>query len=379
MQKRLLFLYLKTGGGHLAPAKAVASWLQANKSNEVETVLVDGFTGVSPLVKRTIEDGYRATQGYARWVYEMLYAVNKLKVVARLTCFMVSRFVVPALEKQILAQNPDKIVVFHFFLIKPVKAILKKHGLNIPVLTVVTDPYTAHPVWYIDKEQNFLVFSESLKKYLVSAQRIDAQRVSVFPFIINEKFTKPLAPEQLQVFRQMIGLRPASKVILVMGGADGIPRGKAILKQFITQQIDAEIVMVCGNNKRLFHQSQQLKERNPLVGIHVFGYVDFVYELLNIADLVITKCGASTFMEVLVAGKVPLINSYLWEQEKGNVEFVTHNGLGFYEKRVSMIPSIANLLITNAQMQEAMRSQIGRMGLSSGTIDVSNYILNFSA
>jgi processive 1,2-diacylglycerol beta-glucosyltransferase/1,2-diacylglycerol 3-beta-galactosyltransferase len=37
--------------------------------------------------------------------------------------------------------------------------------------------------------------------------------------------------------------------------------------------------------------------------------------------LLFSKCGASTFMEILLSKKIPIITDYIWEQEKGNVDY----------------------------------------------------------
>jgi UDP-N-acetylglucosamine:LPS N-acetylglucosamine transferase len=41
---KYLFLYLKTGGGHLAPAKAVAEEIRSRRKSDPEILLVDGLS-----------------------------------------------------------------------------------------------------------------------------------------------------------------------------------------------------------------------------------------------------------------------------------------------------------------------------------------------
>ena len=43
MKEKYLFLYLKTGGGHLATAKAVERFFLKEYPDAVDIVLVDGF------------------------------------------------------------------------------------------------------------------------------------------------------------------------------------------------------------------------------------------------------------------------------------------------------------------------------------------------
>jgi UDP-N-acetylglucosamine:LPS N-acetylglucosamine transferase len=377
MSQKLMFLYLKTGGGHLSPARAVAQWIEKNHQQSCEVELVDGFDGVQPFVKLIIEDGYRKSQQKAQWVFEGLYAIYKIKPFARITSWLVSKFVAPMLESKILTDRPEKIVIFHFFLIKPVNEILKKHALKIPVLTVVTDPFTAHPIWFLDKEQNFIVFSQELRKNLATIKKIPIERIHTFPFILDEKFSVKIDEESKELIRRHHGIHPKSKVILIMGGADGIHRGEKILKRLLESDINAQILMVCGWNSNLVRKANELKRDYKAENLQIFGYVTFVYKLLSISDLVITKCGASTFMEVLMCGKIPIINSYIWEQEKGNVDFICRNYLGRYEKRVNRIPSLVQTILFGYKENGFFRRNIDKMGLVNGTPQVSEFILQY--
>ena len=91
-KSKYLFLYLKTGGGHLAPARSLADYLKHNYNESVETILVDGFSKTNRLVRYIIEDGYRISQTKAPWIYETLYALYKIPFVSELNNFLLSFF-----------------------------------------------------------------------------------------------------------------------------------------------------------------------------------------------------------------------------------------------------------------------------------------------
>jgi hypothetical protein len=44
---------------------------------------------------------------------------------------------------------------------------------------------------------------------------------------------------------------------------------------------------VCGKNQKLYKFAEKLKLKEFANDLHVYGYVDFIYELLNISDIVI--------------------------------------------------------------------------------------------
>lgn len=377
MKEKIFFLYLKTGGGHFAPAKAVANYLENKFSMCFEPVLIDGLSGCSKYVRSIVEDGYRILQNKAKWYYEFLYGLNKIIGLAKINNQLVAWSIKPLLAKKILNEKPAKIIIFHFFLIKPVFEILKENKLDIPIITVVTDPYTAHPVWFLNKTQDFIVFSNELKKYAIS-KGIPQNKLHLFPFILDEKYSTPLSKDKIPDIKEKYGFDPKKKMILIIGGGDGIPKGELILKKIVGEIDNADIAIICGKNKKLFEFSTKLKEKGGYNNLKVFAYVDFIYELFNMSELVVTKCGASTFMEILLSRKIPIVNSYIWEQEKGNVEFLVKNKFGIFEKNIGRLPFIIKQLMTDTQMYNAYIENIDKANLISGTTLVGDFIADFT-
>jgi len=369
-----LFLYLNTGGGHLAPAKAVAEKIRYKRTADIEIKLIDGLSESNILVRKVIEDGYKNAINRAKWVYEFMYALHKLKVVSKVTSALVSFFVRKGIERQILSLRPNKIVVFHFFLIKPVFEIVRKHNLEIQIITVVTDPFTAHPIWFLQKGQNFIVFSDILKEKCIE-NGIDETNLHVFPFVIDSRFSKKVSDAMNLISRKNLGFKQDTKIILILGGGEGMPHGKKIIKKLITHNLDAEIAIVCGRNKKMYNHITKLKNKTGATNLKIFGYIDFVYTLVNISDVVITKCGASTFMEILLMGKIPVINNYIWEQEKGNMEFVINGKMGIMERNINRIPEVVNRVLTDNEYSESLKINIQKAALSNGLNKVSNYIV----
>lgn len=373
-RKKYLFCYLKTGGGHLAPARSISAYVNTFHGASIEPILVDGLTEARSFARYIIEDGYRLLQAKAQWYYEFLYATNKFPPIGYLNVALAKFFIKPYLRKRILEERPAKIIIFHFFLIAPVHEILSELDLDIPVITVVTDPYTAHPLWFQNKRYRYIVFSERLKKYCTHKRKIPEEHLHLFPFIINEKFASPLSAQKIFSVKAMFGFSREKKVVLIIGGGDGIPNGEKILAHLLSASIPAEIAIVCGKNKQLHDNALRLQKLYP--ALKVFAFVDFVYELLNASDIVITKCGASTIMEILMLKKIPIINDYLWEQELGNMEFVRDNRLGIYERNIEKLSGVVSDLISNDERYQMYRNNIEALHLTNGTRDVAEFVVN---
>jgi processive 1,2-diacylglycerol beta-glucosyltransferase/1,2-diacylglycerol 3-beta-galactosyltransferase len=374
MKKPLLFFYLKTGGGHLAPVRALADYLQTTHPDLVEPVLVDGMTGAGSFARFMIEDGYRITQARANWIYETAYAVTKFPPATWANSVLVASLLRRGIEEAILRHQPSGIVISHFFLIAPILEILARRKLAIPVITIVTDPYTAHPLWFLTRGQTIVVFSERIKAFAVS-RGVPAEKVHVFPFILDPKFLRSDGKSSADSLKTGLGFRADQRVVLLLGGGDGMPRGLRIAKMILKHLPGVGVVLVCGRNESLYRRAERLRATEKGKNLKVFGYVENVPDLIRASDAVLTKGGASTVMEITALGKTPVVTTYIWEQEKGNVEFLVNDNRGVYEKRIRKLPGVLSGIFDDTPPFLKIRERNLSSPIESGTPAVGEFIL----
>lgn len=99
-------------------------------------------------------------------------------------------------------------------------------------------------------------------------------------------------------------------------------------------------------------------------------------ELLAISDIVVSKCGASALAEMLISKKIPVVVDYIWEQEKGNVDFLLENELGFYEPRPTAAVQRILQLLTEQQLFDRYTSHPEKLEYKNGVYEVAEFILN---
>lgn len=372
-KQKYLFVYLKTGGGHLAPARAIFNYLNKHFPDKIEPRLIYGFEKTPRWVQYIIEDGYRMLQYTSKWIFELLYALNKIPLLARVTCNLLAPFMTKYLEEEIVKQNPTKIVNFHFFCIIPIYRILKRNKLTIPVQTVITDPFTPHPMWFLVRNQNFIVFSKELEAKVLKRKR--GYKVHTFPFVIDDKFSKALSSDAIISVKKKYEYDPEKKMLLILGGGDGIPKGEVILGELLKSKPDYEIGIVCGKNDQLLKGAERLKKKYQAKNFKIYGYVDFIYELINISDVVLTKCGASTIMEILNLKKVPVVNDYIWEQEQGNVDYLIEKKLGIYEPKIKKLPQAVKNLLEDEKLYSFYKENIIGEKIENGVAKVARHII----
>jgi UDP-N-acetylglucosamine:LPS N-acetylglucosamine transferase len=366
---------MKTGGGHLAPAKAIKDAIGRASVGKAVVELFDGLHGCNKMARFLIEDGYRILQSRARWYFALLYFFNKFLPLAWFSVVLVSMITKPVLRRKIMDTKPDKIVIFHFFLIKPTLDILRTMNDKTPVVIVVTDPSTAHPIWFLWKTCHYVVFSERLRNRCIRSG-IREHKVSVFPFPVSNKYVRLPTRAQAESVRERLGIQ--GKTVLIFGGGDGMPRGERIFRLLLKIK-GLTILMVCGRNGALLKRVEDIASQGYRERVRLFGYVDFVDELIGISDLVISKCGASTFMEILLLEKLPVVTDYMWEQEKGNVEFLQKHRLGFFEPNLRKLPALIESLLADEDLSASIRSNIRSLKLRSGSDEIAHWLMNTGA
>jgi len=229
-------------------------------------------------------------------------------------------------------------------------------------------------MWFLVKNQNFIVFSKGLEERIKRKNR--GYTVQSFPFILDEKFSQSLSKEEILSLKKNLEYSPNKKMLLILGGGDGIPKGEKILNELLKSNLNAEVAIVCGKNEILQTAAEKLKKNYNADHLKIYGYVDFIYDLINFSDVVITKCGASTIMEILNLKKVPVVNDYIWEQEKGNVEFLKKNKLGVYEPQIKNLPSVVKQLLEDEKLYSSYVKNISDQKIENGVAKVSSFIIN---
>jgi processive 1,2-diacylglycerol beta-glucosyltransferase/1,2-diacylglycerol 3-beta-galactosyltransferase len=192
--------------------------------------------------------------------------------------------------------------------------------------------------------------------------------------VIDDKFSKTLSGEEIVAAKKKFEYDPAKKMLLILGGGDGIPKGEKILEELLKSKPDYEIGIVCGKNEILQMGAENLKVKFSAENLKIYGYVDFIYELINISDVVLTKCGASTIMEILNLKKVPVVNDYIWEQEQGNVDYLLEKKLGIYEPKIKMLPEVVKNLFEDEKLYSFYKENIIKEKIYNGVKEVTEFI-----
>ncbi len=373
MKEKILFLYLDTGGGHRGPARILSEELESRYGDELSVESLNGFSPNQHIAKAFFETGYRLACTYLPAAYSLFYDLTTLPPALHCTKALCSWRTVPFLERYIRERGITKVVTFHFVVAPAAVRAIRRVNPSIPFLIVVTDPFTVHPSWFLAREQHFIVYTESLKEEIIRTYRIPAERITVMPFVLDRRFLRAIPAPDIAGLKEKYQASGHERIVLVTGGGGGLKGMVKLIRYFLEQKARFGIIAVCGHDKRARLRLEKLAcflEKNgrpfPGAGLKVFGFVPFMDELIRIADCVVTKAGASMMMEVLACRKPLIISTFIHGQERGNVRFVTENGVGWFLRTPAAIYEKITRLFGDPAYERTIRSNLEKLCSPSG-------------
>lgn len=443
---RIVILFAKAGGGHQSAAKALkAQMLKQNPNLVIE--LIDILTQTSQWQQDLFCASYVFFTDKVPLVWSFLQILWKIDLFAQLTAIPLKIGIQKTLEK-IIDSRPDKIICTYFLIDlwlneiqnsrqipkeskeinEEIKTELKNlNQSKIPIWTVVTDIFSPHSVWFLGKNCNYLVFSESAK--LAAQNRgVLQNKIAKFGVFFGEKFEKVgtkleienwkdnlltaacdytendyqnqnLPKNNLDLPEKIKNQRENSQTtlaedssnnslnklqiqtLLVVGGGESMPNGIPILQNLLDLEIHFNLVFVCGRNENLRQKCQKIVQKwyknNPKFhkNIQIIGFTKNLYELINIADLVICKAGPATILELISQQKPFLISHFIWEQEIGNRDFAVSGGVAIYENNPKKLAQKVQELFYDKEKLDKLTKNYDNLQIQNDLTNITKFLI----
>jgi processive 1,2-diacylglycerol beta-glucosyltransferase len=316
----ILILHATAGAGHTRAAQAIAAALKARGEAHQ---LVDILDCTPALFRRMYVKSYidlvqKAPElwGYLYDRTDVVRPATSKRVKARLAFNQLNSLPFKKLLKE---ASPRAIVCTHFLPLELLSDLKGRGKIDTPVHAVVTD-VSPHALWVYPNIDCYHVATRAAARELerkgFPAERIRVTGIPVDP-VFAERTTGPAA-------RKKLGL-PEKPTVLMLSGGFGVGPMTEALESFRGSSAEISLVVVAGKNAELEAKCRAVA-KTLRVPVTVHGFVTNMHELMDAADLIVTKPGGLTTTEVLAKGKPMALVSPIPGQEQRNCEYLLEAG-----------------------------------------------------
>jgi len=346
--KKVLLLQSAIGGAHHSVANAIALTLDRIYPGQFECKIVDVFASHSRFPLGAIVNLYPHFLIHHPLLWKLVYygtcGRRRLETIERIA----EPLIRPNLEELFSEENADVIVS----VVHSIGNLITKALMNLkretPVIVVVVDLASIHPAWAAPGAQWYVVPSEAAKEACIG-YGVMAKSIQVYGLPVSPEFCK-VGTGKAEI-RGKLGLVPDLFTTLILGGGEGAGGILAIAQALSRAALPIQMILVCGRNCRLRNRLQQIQFEIP---VKIVGFVSNMPELMQAADVAITKAGPSTIAEAINCGLPMIISSVIPGQEEGNVDYILQHNVGKVAHSLRELVAMLDRLIADPHEYELL-------------------------
>ncbi|GGE23214.1 UDP-glucuronosyltransferase [Marinithermofilum abyssi] len=355
------------GNGHQQAARALAKGL-AHAAPDVRVQIRSGLPVFSRSLESLTRTVYLNTLQYAPSLWGAAY--SKEEEFSQAFRDRWAKILSAKLEGLFSCEVPEIVVCTHALCVGALARIKKRLSSSFRLGAAITD-FDVNGFWVHPDVDFYLVAHEKVAEKLRYTYKIPADRIFPTGIPIDPDFAKK-RPEK-RVLREQLRLNTDAFTVLMMGGGGGMGPMESCIQTFLTQMPDVQLAVVTGKNEGL---RQRLQHRFPDADrLHLFGYVDGIADLMQAADLLISKAGGLTTSEALAMGLPLLICRPIPGQEERNSRFLTSQRVALRQDQPINIPRHIYPLVQSPERWDGMKERARQLGRPRSALDGAACIL----
>lgn len=345
---QILILYTETRGTHANAAKAIIEAIHHQRNHQCEVNLVDVWKYAKfPLkyLPRMIF-WFRERRPISRWHF--LHSHQK----ERLNRFnWLARIYLNKILPQILEDHPcDLIVSVH-----PITSAPVLEGIpleySVPFWVVVTDIATRNVFWFDRRSALTIVPTVSAMNFAVQAE-LSFDQIHLMGVPVSQAYC--VNPKEKAEVCADLNIDPDKPIVIVAGGKEGVGPVADVAQRIDERFSNINLLILSGKNETL---RQRLDEYNWNNSTHVFGFVNDLWRLMWVADVMVTKAGTGMLAEALNVGLPMVLFHRVPYLEDANVSFLVEQGAALWAPTPKMaVNALFRWLENPDELKEAKRS-----------------------
>lgn len=351
---KILLLYGSAGAGHKTACRAIEEEIRSS-GFKGEIRIVDILKYMPSIIADIFSRGYLYTASKVPWLWYALYerksSLSRFKPPSSLqNAFW--KIVLRRFNRYLVNERPDYIISTYFASSWAAGRYKKVHNPRCQVATVITD-YGVHPVWLAPGQDRYFVAADDNVPELAGFEwytGVCKDKIKSVGIPVEKRF---IVARDKKALREKYDFDGQRFTVLVLAGVYGIDHIETIVETLLKCQSQLQLFLVAGKNFSINDRlKKNLADRDFLY--KTFGRINFMEDLMAMADVAITKTGGLASTECFVSGLPLLIYLPYPGQEERNSAFFLERGAGLRIFQLGSLPNKIDMLATDKGKYQAM-------------------------
>ncbi len=365
--KKAFILYSTGDSGHYMAAISLAKAFK-DREPSLEVVLINSLEFISPSLENFVHGLYIWIVKKSGKIYDQLWGNRAFYKNANPIGKMLLAPIYRKFKSYYEKHKPCVVICTQVVPCAVFSAIRKEYEKAFKLYAVVTD-YDIHPFWVMDNVDGYFVATEEIKDKLIR-NNIPAEKIIASGIPIDPKFAVAAA-----MIKSKSGSnnRVSTPRILLMAGSMGIGPLDIIAHELDKLDLDFELQIVCGKNRRLKRKLDKISAKSKHKA-EIYGFSNDIISLMSLANLLITKPGGLTSSEALALNLPMIIYSSVGGQESRNLEYLYARGAIYKARKIKDISKAVKSFLDDKALSEKLISNAKKIAKPNAAAEITEAI-----
>ena len=307
-----------------------------------------------------LKKAYLSILGLIPDLYDRIYRLAGVRRFGSITRLIWSTLMYLPFAKLVNKLNPDLIICTHPFPEAAAtlwKFLHPKSNRRFTLAAVLTD-YSLHEIWIYDGVDMYFVATEEMKRELEAHGQYN-----VFATGIPIRSTFRNVPVNIE--------RKTTYTVLIMGGGLGLGAFEDTILALERIDFKMKLIVITGKNERLQSRLKSLKTKHELI---VLGFVDNICELMQEADILVSKPGGLTLSEAFAVGLPILLLPPIPGPEALNAAYAVNKGAALSLQSSNEIANAISIIKDTKKLQ-SMRESARQLAKPFAATDIAHKLI----
>jgi UDP-N-acetylglucosamine:LPS N-acetylglucosamine transferase len=318
---RIVLAIGDVGGGHRSAARALTTAIESRYADRVSVHTEDLFAILDPAPSGDSNRYQRRVAGSgplgSRW-HELLWHLENGRLSHGAVRLYLRIRTLNAYRQRLQELAPDVVISLHPHVAQAVAAV-QADGVHFRHAVVVTDLVTLPRSWAVPSAE-WTVYPTPAARRALERFGLPSDRLlgPLYP-LPSRNWGSPAAAAATESVAGLLGEGP---LVLFTAGGNGMSSlAPAAIE--LAERGRQRVLVVCGKDAGTEAALAARWAERPHA--RALGFVDHLIDLMAAADLVVTKAGPATILELELLERRALLVGNIGPQESGNVAYALEN------------------------------------------------------